>query len=87
MKSSTSSSGRGPSRMRIGALSLKRLLDVGADQVVCVLHQRARPRGSAYCVELHYGAVYTVTDGQIRRIDIYESGEQALAAVGVMEPS
>ena len=73
--------------MRIGALSLKRLLDVGADQVVCVLHQRARPRGSAYCVELHYGAVYTVTDGQIRRIDIYESGEQALAAVGVMEPS
>jgi ketosteroid isomerase-like protein len=67
------------------SLTTEKILDTGADQVVCVLSQSARPRGSGSSVELHYAAVYTVTDGQIRRIDLYESAEQALAAVGVSE--
>jgi len=63
----------------------KRLLEAGANRVVVILHQRGKPHGSDSWVGLHYGIVYTVEEGLIRRADFYAPPEKALEAVGLSE--
>jgi hypothetical protein len=61
-------------------------LDAGGNQVVLVLNQRGRLHGSQAWVELHYGIVFEVDEGLIRRLQIYGTAEEALEAVGLGEP-
>ena len=45
----------------------ERIVDAGANRVVVTLYQRGRPHGSDSWVEMHYGIVYVVKEGLIRR--------------------
>ena len=61
--------------------------EAGRDQVAAIVRQQGRPRGSASSVELlRYAMLYTVIDGRIRRIDLYRTPEQALAAARTRGP-
>ena len=64
---------------------LEQVLDAGGDQVVASLRQQGRLRGSDAVVELLYGVVYTVANGQIRCAQVYMTVEEALNAVGLGE--
>jgi len=59
------------------------ILDGRGDRVAVLAHQRGRLRGTQDWVELDYGIVYTVTDGLIRRVELYRTAEEALEAAGV----
>jgi ketosteroid isomerase-like protein len=59
------------------------LVDGGSDKVVAVVHQRGRLQGSDSWVEMHYGIVYTVADGHVRRAQVYATPDEALSAVGL----
>jgi ketosteroid isomerase-like protein len=61
------------------------VLDAGGNQVVAVLHQRARLIGTEQWVDMHYGALYTLERGLIYRARIYPSVEEALEAAGLRE--
>jgi hypothetical protein len=50
---------------------------------VLVLNQRGRLHGSQAWVELHYGIVFEVDEGLIRRLQIYGTAEEAIEAVGL----
>jgi ketosteroid isomerase-like protein len=62
---------------------IERVLDGGRDRVVVLLYQHGRLRGSKSWVELHYGAVGTVENGAVQRMQVYASHEDALEAVGL----
>jgi ketosteroid isomerase-like protein len=59
------------------------ILDAGESQVVVILHQRGKPRGSDSWVEMDYGMVYTVEGGLISRGDFYATPDHALEAAGL----
>jgi ketosteroid isomerase-like protein len=61
------------------------VLDAGGSQVVILCHQRGRLQDSQAWVELDYGLVYTVEEGLIRRIQVYDTPEEALEAAGLRE--
>jgi ketosteroid isomerase-like protein len=63
----------------------EKILDAGANRVLVTLHQRGKPRGSDSWVEMHYGIVYTVEEGLIRRAEFYATPEKALEAAGLVE--
>jgi ketosteroid isomerase-like protein len=60
-------------------------IDAGDSQVVVTTVQRGRLRGSDSWVDLRAAFLYTVADGLISRIEVYESPEQALEAAGLRE--
>ena len=59
------------------------VIDGGDHDVVAILHQRARPRGSQSWVDLRFAVVWTVADGQLKRGRVFRTAEEALAAVGL----
>jgi ketosteroid isomerase-like protein len=61
----------------------KRFVDAGANRVVVMFHQAGKPHGSDSWVGLHYGVVYTVAEGLVRRADFHAPPEKALEAVGL----
>ena len=61
------------------------VLDCGGNRVVVLARQRGRLRGTQDWVELYYGLIYTVEDGLIRRVQVYETPEEALEAAGLRE--
>ncbi len=61
------------------------VLDAGGSQVVALVHQRGRPHGSKAWLELHYGLLYTVEEGLIRRVEVYGTPEETLEAAGLSE--
>jgi ketosteroid isomerase-like protein len=63
---------------------VEKILDAG-NQVVVTLRQRGKPRGSGSWVEMHYGLVYSVEAGLIRRVQFYETPAKALEAAGLRE--
>jgi ketosteroid isomerase-like protein len=65
------------------SMDTEQLLDAGGDQVVAVVMQRGRLRGSDSDVGLRYGIVYTVENGQVRRCQVYMTADEALEAVGL----
>jgi ketosteroid isomerase-like protein len=64
---------------------VEKILDAGSNQVVVTLRQRGKPRGSGSWVEMHYGLVYTVEEGLIRRVEFHETPRKALEAAGLRE--
>ena len=59
-------------------------IDAG-DRVVAVLRVHAKGRGSGVDVERVDGAVWTLRDGKLIRLDYYGSKAEALAAVGLRD--
>jgi ketosteroid isomerase-like protein len=64
---------------------VEKILDAGVNRVVATFHQRGKPRDSDSWVEMHYGIVYTVEEGLIRRAELYATPEEALEAAGLSE--
>jgi ketosteroid isomerase-like protein len=65
------------------SMAIEQVLDAGGDEVLAVVVQRGRLRGSDSDVGLRYGLVYTVLDGHVRRARAYASPEEAFEAAGV----
>ena len=63
----------------------EKIVDAGANRVLVTLYQRGKPHGSESWVEMHYGIVYTVEEGLIRRAEFYATPEEALEAAGLSE--
>ena len=61
------------------------VLDAGGNQVVAVLHQRARPRGAEHWVDFRYSALCTLEGGLINRARFYPTADDALEAAGLRE--
>jgi ketosteroid isomerase-like protein len=59
-------------------------IDAGDSVVVCAMVW-ARGRGSGVEAEMPQGFLYTVKDGLVTRIEIFEGKERALAAAGLGE--
>jgi ketosteroid isomerase-like protein len=53
---------------------------VGARHVVVPIHQRGRGRGSGIEVETDLAYMFEIVDGHARRVHLYPSAEDALAA-------
>jgi ketosteroid isomerase-like protein len=64
------------------ALRVDDLLDAG-EAVVARLRQSARGKASGAPVELQFGMVFRLRDGQIARMEVYTTVAQALEAVGL----
>jgi ketosteroid isomerase-like protein len=64
------------------ALRVDDLRDAG-EAVVARVRQSARGKGSGAPVELLFGIVFRVRDGQIARMEMYMSVAEALKAVGL----
>jgi ketosteroid isomerase-like protein len=62
---------------------VEEVIDAGDQDVVAILNQRARPKGSQSWVDLRFGVVWTVADGQLKRARVFRTAEEALAAVGL----
>jgi ketosteroid isomerase-like protein len=63
----------------------ERELDVGDDEVVLLLHQRGRIRGSGDSVESPIGYLARIRGGLVTKVSIYFSWEATLEAAGVPE--
>jgi ketosteroid isomerase-like protein len=59
------------------------LVDAGHDRVVAIVRQRGRLRGADSWVELRFGALCTLAEGLIQRMQIFTTPEEALEAVGL----
>ena len=58
-------------------------IDVDDERVIAVFRIKATGRSSGAEMERHDAMVYVVRDGQIVRIDYYNSKQQALQAAGL----
>jgi len=65
-------------------LQIVRLLEAG-DEIVVLLHDSARIRGSDAIVERDLAHVWTVRAPRLRRLRAYDAQERALEAVGLAE--
>ena len=64
---------------------IESVIAAGESQVVMTLIQHGLMRGSDSWVDLRAAFLYTIEDGLIRRIEVYDSAGQALEAAGVRE--
>jgi ketosteroid isomerase-like protein len=60
------------------------LVDAG-DQIVAVVHERQIGRASGAPVEGAHAAVWTLAEGRITRVELFDDRAQALEAVGLSE--
>jgi ketosteroid isomerase-like protein len=67
------------------SVRLDRLIDAPGDRVVAFMQQSGTGKGSGVAVDLDYGAVVDLHDGQVVRISLYMTRQQALKAAGLSE--
>jgi ketosteroid isomerase-like protein len=65
-------------------LELRRAIDAG-DQVVALVHEYRKGRGSGVTVEADIALVYGFRDGKVVRIEPYLNQAEALEAAGLSE--
>jgi ketosteroid isomerase-like protein len=65
-------------------MELERAIDAG-DQVVALVHEYRRGKGSGVTVEADIALVYGFKDGKVVRIEPYMSQADALEAAGLSE--
>lgn len=53
------------------------------ERVVAVVRQRGRLEGTDSWVEARYGALYTIENGRIKRVQWYATPEEAFEAAGI----
>ena len=61
------------------------VIDAGDQEVVSIITQRGRPRGSQSWVHLRFGVVWTVAEGELKRGRVFRTPEEALEAAGLRE--
>ena len=61
-------------------------VDAG-DRVVVVIREWGRPYGTDVELDHRYGAVYTVRDGKVARLQWFHDKQQALASAGLPQES
>ncbi len=61
------------------------VIDAGDAEVVSVVRQRGRPKGSQSWVDLRFGIVWTVSEGDVKRAKVFRTAEEALEAAGLSE--
>jgi ketosteroid isomerase-like protein len=66
-------------------MNVQDLIGAEAERVVAMVTQRGRLRGADSWVELHYGMVYTLTEGLVSRIESFATQDEALEAAGLSE--
>jgi ketosteroid isomerase-like protein len=64
---------------------LLEVIDAGEDKVVVTTRQTGTGRGSGVRAEMANGVVNTMRNGQIIRMDVYPTRQEALEAVGLRE--
>ena len=62
----------------------ERVIDAG-DQVVVIAEWRGRGRSSGVFSTLRYGTVWTLRDGKVIRIVVYNDRDRALADLGLKD--
>jgi ketosteroid isomerase-like protein len=67
------------------SVRIERLADAGGNRVVALLHQSAIGKGSGVPVELHFGQVSELKDGQVIRFRNILEPAEALEAAGLSE--
>ena len=60
-------------------------IDVSMDTVVAVVHMRGRGRASGVEIAALGASVFTLRDGQLSGLTLYQTRDQALKAVGLEE--
>jgi ketosteroid isomerase-like protein len=65
-------------------LELEALHDAG-DRVVAIVRQRGRSKTSGLPVDMAFGQVWTIRDGEFARMEMYADPVEALEAVGLSE--
>jgi ketosteroid isomerase-like protein len=63
--------------------NVEEVIDAGDQDVVSILSQRARPRGSESWVHLRFAVIWTVREGKLTRGRVFRTAEEALAAAGL----
>jgi ketosteroid isomerase-like protein len=63
--------------------NVEEVIDAGDQDVVSILSQRARPRGSGSWVHLRFAVIWTVREGKLTRGRVFRTAEEALAAAGL----
>jgi ketosteroid isomerase-like protein len=63
----------------------KEFTDIGDDKVLVRVHQEAQGAGSGVPVEFDTWFVYSVRDGKIGRLEMFNEKHQALKAAGLSE--
>jgi hypothetical protein len=66
-------------------MDLDDLRDAGGDRVLAIVTQRGRLRGTADWVELHFGLIFTVFEGLVKRTEGFATCAEALEAAGLRE--
>ena len=66
-------------------MAVQDLVEVDGERVLALVSQRGRLRGADSWVELHYGMIYTLTEGLVSRIEAYATRDEAFEAVGLRE--
>src|SRR6478672_2745753 len=65
-------------------LDVEELIDAG-DRVVALIREREIGRTSRVPVEASHAAVWTLADGKVIRMQVFDDRQQALKAVGLAE--
>ncbi len=65
-------------------IDLEELRDAG-ENVVAIVRQRGRSKATGVPVDMHFGQVWLLRDGQQVRMQMYASPEEALEAAGLGE--
>jgi ketosteroid isomerase-like protein len=69
-------------------VQIERLEEVGDDLVLALVRMTGRGRGSGAAVESGVdGHVWTVRDGRVAAVRMYQGAQDALEAVGLSDPS
>ncbi len=59
-------------------------IDAG-ERVVVIVNQRGRSKATGIPVEMRFGQVWTLRDGQAIRMQLYADPDEAIKAVGLSE--
>ena len=66
-------------------IEVETIRDAGDDRVVGVMRQRGRSKSTGLSVDMRYAQVWTISDGKLRRMEMYADTDEALKAVGLGE--
>jgi len=66
-------------------LEVERVVGLGGDRALALVHQRGRLKGTGHPMEMAIGWIVELVGGQLVRVDVYFSWEAALEAAGLSE--
>jgi ketosteroid isomerase-like protein len=66
-------------------IELRELVEAGPDQVVAIVRDRARPKGSTARIDNEFAHLWTLLDGRVVRFEAFLTKADALKAAGESE--